>query len=142
GPFQLLGLPKGAGSQIAALAPDLPYLAGVRDVPDPPGLGPLRVDFALKRGAWVRGRVTDKAMGKPVRAHVSYYCFADNPWARVITAFATDDGCWTKEDGSFRVAALPGPGLIAVEAWCRACRKGVGAEAIKGPRDGTRFRSV
>ena len=40
GRFQLLGFPKGAGNQIAALASDLPYLAGVRDVPDSPGLGP------------------------------------------------------------------------------------------------------
>jgi protocatechuate 3,4-dioxygenase beta subunit len=142
GRFRLTGLPKGGENQIEALVRNLPYLAGVRDVPDSPGLGPVTVDFALKRGLWILGRVTDMATGKPVKAHVSYSCFADNPQARVITELVFGDGCWTKADGSFRVAGLPGPGLIAVSAYSGRFRMGVGAEAIKGPRDGKAFRTA
>ena len=96
----------------------------------------------MKRGIWVRGRVTDKATGKPVYAHVSYGCFIDNPQARAINDWASGDGCWTKEDGSYQVVALPGPGLIAVEGQSAPYRKGVGAETIEGPRDGPCFRTV
>ena len=52
---------------------------------DLPGAGRLAragagaFDIALKRGVLVRGRVTDKATGRPVSGYVNAYTFADNP---------------------------------------------------------------
>ena len=41
--------------------------------------GPLRVEFVLKRGVWVEGKVTDKVTGKPAWARIRYAAAKDNP---------------------------------------------------------------
>ena len=33
----------------------------------------------MKRGILVRGKVTDKATGRPILGYADYYAFADNP---------------------------------------------------------------
>ena len=48
-------------------------------VPDTAGLDPATVDFELKRGVWVEGRLTDKVTGKPVRGSVDYFALDANP---------------------------------------------------------------
>jgi hypothetical protein len=78
----------------------------------------VTVDFALKRGVWVEGKITDKATGKPVRGAVEYLSMYSNPnllrdypgFVGTI-AFNTVEA---KADGSYRVVGLPGPGLIGV----------------------------
>src|SRR5262249_56878980 len=62
-------------------------------------------------------------------------CFNNNRQS----VFASNcTGCGTREDGSFRVVALPGPGLIAVQvAHNFRYRCGVGADQVKGPRVNT-----
>src|SRR5262249_55050267 len=94
------------------------YFTSVFLIPDTLGLEPLTADLDLVPGIPLRGRVTDRATGKPVRgAAVSYHALQPNPHVRTLPehnrarAEAT-----TGEDGSFAVAALPGPGVVAVAA--------------------------
>ena len=119
GRYRLTGLPKGEGNKIR-LVPrdDQPYLSVHAIVPDTPGLDPVTVDFELTRGIWIEGGVTDKVTGKPVRGSVDYFALENNPNVRDHPGFdGTIPPVWgheTKQDGSFRVVGLPGPGLIAV----------------------------
>jgi hypothetical protein len=99
---------------------DAPNLVSWKKVGDSPGLQPITVDFELKRGVWVEGRVTDKTTGKGVKASVSYFALFGNPHLRDCPGF--ERSSWAhvyqggKEDGTFRVLALPGPGVLAIRA--------------------------
>jgi hypothetical protein len=135
GKYRIVGLPKGQGNQIAAYTNDLPYLAATERVPDTPGLEPVTVDFTLQRGIWVKGRVTDKATGKTVASGVEYFALSDNPHLKDVR-FDHTIGNWrgTKDDGTFRAVALPGPGIITVRSTYDRYRMGIGADRIKGHR--------
>jgi RNA polymerase sigma factor (sigma-70 family) len=119
GRYRLTGLPKGEGNKIR-LVPraDQPYVSVHAVVPDSPGLDPVIVDFQLKRGIWIEGKLTDKVTGLPVKGSVDYFALDNNPNVGDHPGFdGTIPPFWgveTKEDGSFRVVGLPGPGLIAV----------------------------
>jgi protocatechuate 3,4-dioxygenase beta subunit len=123
GRYRLTGMPKGEGYKIVAI-PGIgrPYVATHRDVPDGPGLGPVTVDFELKRGVWIEGKITDGATGKPVPGSVEYFSLESNPNLRdypgfdsTVLMFDKDAPCVaTKEDGSYRVVGLPGTGLLAI----------------------------
>ncbi len=119
GRYRLTGMPKGEGNVIL-LVPraDQPYLSVHAPVHDGPGLDPATVDFALKRGLWVEGKITDKATGKLVRGYVDYFALPGNPNLTDHPGFEGTvpplRGVATKADGSYRVVGLPGPGLIAV----------------------------
>src|SRR5262249_40784606 len=79
GRYRLNGLPKGKGQNIIARPPnDLPYLMVQAEVPDTPGFEPVTVDFDLKRGVWIEGKITDKETGKPVEGQVEYFAVGDN----------------------------------------------------------------
>jgi RNA polymerase sigma factor (sigma-70 family) len=143
GRYRLVGLPKSPGKKLIAegygylaQANDLPYLAAIREVGDAPGLEPTTVDVALKRGVWVKGRILDKATGKPVQGGFEYFCFEDHPLADELPLPQGWPQGWTQKDGYFRTVALPGRGLIAVRADKDDYRMGVGADQIKGPRHG------
>src|SRR5262249_14404401 len=105
GRYLLTGLPKGDGNVITAAPPEgQPYLMALRHAPDSPGLGPVTVDFALKRGVWIVGRVTDLATGKPVHAQVTYVAFADNPHLREVPDLTAEYHQQTRAaDGTFRL---------------------------------------
>jgi hypothetical protein len=118
GRYRLIGMPKGEGNKIMVAPPDdQPYVPVHAEVRDTAGLDPVTVDFPLKRGVWIEGKITDKVTGKPLQAHVEYLSLYSNPHLlrdypgfvgtnnRIITA---------REDGSYRIAGLPGPGLIGV----------------------------
>ena len=68
----------------------------------------------MKRGVLVKGHVTDAATGQPVQAFVQYFAFADNPGLRDLKGFDGSQAVSSKQDGSFALAALPGPGIVAV----------------------------
>ena len=90
GRYRLAGLPKSAryGGSIATETPDQPYLKTIREVGDAPGLGPITLDIALKRGVWVEGHVTDAATGRPVAGAVlEYFPMRDNPAVAEAVAF-------------------------------------------------------
>jgi hypothetical protein len=109
----------------------VPYLGYSRfDVPDTPGLEPLRVDFELERGVEISGRVLDRATGKPVRGEVRYFHTRDNPNLKDFASldrlgFIVSDWGKIGPDGSFTVLGIPGPGALVVLA-----------------RDSTRYRRV
>jgi hypothetical protein len=117
GRYRLVGLPKGEGNKIGIVPPrDQPYIAPVLDVPDTFGPDAVTVDVELKRAVWVEGKLTDKATGKPLGEHTLMYLVVDgNQNQRDHHGFWGGlPGVRTKEDGSYRIIGLPGPGLIAV----------------------------
>jgi RNA polymerase sigma factor (sigma-70 family) len=121
GRYRLLGMPTGKGYSIAVLpAKDQPYV--IRHVDVPPGIGveQVTVEIELKRGVWIEGKITDKVTGKPLKGSVEYFSKYDNPHRTDYPGF---DGTFldghgvvagAKDDGSFRVVGLPGPGLVGV----------------------------
>jgi len=116
GRYRLLGMPKGEGNRIKAVpGSDQPYVVSLKLVPDSPGLDPVKADVELKRGVWIQGKITDKVTGKPLRQDLSYFAQPNNP---NLNAYGYDrDGITraaTNEDGLYRLAGMPGPGLIAV----------------------------
>ena len=121
GRYRLTGLPKVKGNLIRFVPPEeLPYVSVHAAVPDGPGLEPVTVDFSLRRGVWVEGRVTDKATGKPVGGAVLDYLALDkNPNVPDYPGFERTEPpvrgqVQTGADGTYRVAGLPGPGLVTV----------------------------
>jgi RNA polymerase sigma factor (sigma-70 family) len=116
GRYRLTGLPKGVGNRVKVIPNNLPYVPVVADVPDSPGLDPVTVDFDLKRGVWIEGKITDKVTGKPVGGGVEYFALGGNPNLADYPGFgdAPFNSVEVKEDGLYRVAGLPGPGLVAV----------------------------
>jgi RNA polymerase sigma factor (sigma-70 family) len=135
GRFRLVGLPKGEGNRIMAEVEDMPYLPAIHAVPDTPGLEPVAVAIALPRGLWVRGRITDKVTGQPIKAYVEYFCPLDNPHLKGWRLDETNR--WTIAHGVYRKVALPGPGFIGVWAGNnKLYRPGVGAACIKAKRYG------
>ncbi|HMC65687.1 MAG TPA: hypothetical protein VKI65_12175, partial [Gemmataceae bacterium] len=117
GRYRLTGMPKGGGNKIM-LVPrdDQPYVSVHAVVPDTPGLDPVTVDFEMKRGVWIEGKITDKVTGKPLQGSVEYFSMYSNPNLGDYPGFAGTHYriLAAKEDGSYRVVGLPGPGLIGV----------------------------
>jgi RNA polymerase sigma factor (sigma-70 family) len=136
GRYRLVGLPKGEDNRLLARTDDLPYLPASQTVENTPDLAPVTVDFALRRGIWVKGRVTEKTTGKPLSGGIGYFCFSDNPHKKEIPFVAGFGvGGATREDGTFQLVAVPGRGVIAVQvAHNDRYLPGVGAEKIKVPR--------
>ena len=133
GRYRITGMPWGANFLRASGLAEKPYVMSVREVSGEPGSKPVTVDFSLKRGVWIDVKVTDKVMGKPVGCRVQYFVFQDNPFLQQAIGFTTrsyEEGL--AEDGTLRLAGLPGRGLIAVQALEEGYRYGVGAERIQG----------
>jgi RNA polymerase sigma factor (sigma-70 family) len=119
GRYRLVGLPKSASRHLVTIPPgDTPYLVCQKVVADTPGLEAVTLNFDLKRGVLVEGRVTDKVTGKPVPATVTYFATPDNPHLEGTGFGGTGYHVprETAEDGAFKAIALPGPGLLAVKA--------------------------
>jgi RNA polymerase sigma factor (sigma-70 family) len=134
GRYRLDGLTKG-GRQIMAMTDDMPYLPALRTVENTLGLEAVTFNIALKRGVWIKGRVFDKATGKPHWADVEYHCFADNPNGNELRSLLPYRRIKvTRKDGSFQIVALPGRGLITAFAIDDSDPyvTGVGADKIKG----------
>jgi RNA polymerase sigma factor (sigma-70 family) len=120
GRYRLTGLPGGPGYKIVAIpAGDQPYLVQSRPVPGDLGPGPATVDFEVCRGVWIEGKMTDKLTGKPLHGAVEYFSLENNPNLRDYPGYdgtIAPERIWTgtKEDGSYRVVGLPGPGVVGV----------------------------
>src|SRR5262249_32847118 len=94
------------------------FEVGVRFA-DAPGLGPLAADIQVPGGAvLLRGRVTDKATGKPVPgAQVRYYPFYPSSAVGRLAGYPhCKSGATAGPDGSFCVAGLPGSGVLGAVA--------------------------
>jgi RNA polymerase sigma factor (sigma-70 family) len=119
GRYRLTGLPKGPGNKINVVPPpEIPCISPVVDVPDSFGPDPETVNVELKRAVWVEGKLTDKATGQPLRCHVTWFWRRNNPNMRDYPGFYgglhSSSVAATKEDGTYRVLGLPGPGQILV----------------------------
>jgi hypothetical protein len=139
GRYRLPGLPPrtifGDEQDVLATVNDGPaYLPSVQHVGDGRGPGTIRRDFALRRGTWARGRVTDQSTGKPVRAFLGYHILADNPHrkdypsygrTRVQMPFRAD------ENGEFQIAVMPGRGILGARFERYAYRLAVGVDKLK-----------
>jgi RNA polymerase sigma factor (sigma-70 family) len=143
GRFRLLGMPKGEDNVIRAGPPENePYLMVTRRVGDTPGLAPVTVDFQLKRGVWIKGRVLDQVTRRPLRASMQYGVFEDNPHRAEVPNLAIDHYLEARAgDGTFRFVGLPGRGLLGARASGDQYRLGVGADKIKGGQAGGAFRT-
>jgi RNA polymerase sigma factor (sigma-70 family) len=133
GRYRITGMPRGKDGSLYVWPPDdQPYLAMIREAVETPGLEPVTVDFALKRGVWIDVRLTDKVTGKPVAGSIAYNVFLDNPHLKEFPGLLTPSGRHTNaDDGRLRVAGLPGRGLIAVRAADTRYRVATGADKIK-----------
>jgi RNA polymerase sigma factor (sigma-70 family) len=131
GRYRLVGLPRGGGNFVKVRGPaGRRYLPvwGV-DVPAARGLESITLAVELKEGVRIRGRVTDRSTGKPVRAEVVYYPLADNPHCK--DAPGLHPRVETDEDGTFEFVGLPGRGVVAVRGTGDRWVWGVGAERFK-----------
>jgi beta-lactamase regulating signal transducer with metallopeptidase domain/protocatechuate 3,4-dioxygenase beta subunit len=146
GHFRLEGMPKGEGNRVIVVPTGLPYFNAEVDVPNPTGTDPAPLDVELHRGVWVTGRVTDRATGKPVSAHIHYITFPDNKQAQGLEEFefgrhgmGVQDMFRTDADGRYRVVALPGRGIIGVRSILTPYPGGQGYHDIEGAEDRESF---
>jgi RNA polymerase sigma factor (sigma-70 family) len=123
GRYRLTGLPRGTHTLRVEPPAGMPYLATeVRVSADEPGITPVTFDIELPRHPTVRGRVTDRATGKPVAARVEYRPLARNPSLKASPLLAQPrwgshpPSAGTDRDGRFTLPALPGPGALLVRA--------------------------
>jgi protocatechuate 3,4-dioxygenase beta subunit len=161
GHYRLVGSPLGREVELQAVSPvdfplrygdrkaaphgprdeDLPYLSASFKVGMPAGTGPIKLDIDLKRGVWVTGRVLEADTGRPIRAEVQYFVFADNPHlenglACPGTMFHYHDA---GRDGAFRLVAFPGPGVLTAFARRDDYIQGAGVDTLKHKRQGSRY---
>lgn len=142
GRYRLTGLPRGRDGQavsVLALSPeDRPYL-GMKKQAGGAGLEPAALDFSLKKGVWVQGRVTDKATGRGVQSLMMYYVFRDSlekgEDRELSIPFQGGDGNYSDKQGHFRFVGYPGRGLLGARAngpEREHYRISLGAKEIKG----------
>jgi hypothetical protein len=160
GRYRLVGLPRGKEGAVVAVPPcdfpaygprkaeltvppdeEFPYLRARVEVGDERGTGPLRLDINMKRGVWVTGRVIDNATGKPARGQVEYFVSNDNPHLNEYPSFRRSmiGPHLTFKDGTFRLVAFPGPGLLTARADEDRYIRGCGFESLKHVRHTTGF---
>jgi hypothetical protein len=118
GRYRLVGLPKGPGHTIMAVPPDGdPHLAALAETGRAPFSEPVKVDFNLKRGVLIKGRVTTLGSGLPVRGRVEYFAAWSNQNVNDFPGFlGTRRSVPTRADGSFAVAGVAGEGMLGVRA--------------------------
>jgi protocatechuate 3,4-dioxygenase beta subunit len=125
GRYELLGHPKAPAYTLYAVPPDGHHFGRRAQMADTSGLGPLTFDVDLSSGIPARGRVLDKASGKPVPGvRVSYTALYPNPNLGRQEDYPTSpdplSSATSGPDGSFVVTVLPGPGVLAAAAQPRA----------------------
>jgi RNA polymerase sigma factor (sigma-70 family) len=143
GRYRLTGLSRGREGQsvsVLALAPEgQPYLGMKQQAGGSASLEPVTLDFRLKKGVWVQGRVTDKATGRGVQSLLMYYVFEDSlekgEAQELFIPFQGGDGDYSDKEGRFRFVGYPGRGLLGARANganMEHYRISLGATDIKG----------
>jgi RNA polymerase sigma factor (sigma-70 family) len=113
------------------------------NIADTQGVEPISVDFELERGIVIRGRLTNKVTGEPVRGSVFYCALADNPNLKNFKEVGSIGHVHlrnisdTAADGSFTALGIPGPGLLVVRA-----NDGAFVEAKTVDAKGAAFQTV
>jgi beta-lactamase regulating signal transducer with metallopeptidase domain len=139
GQYRIEGLPAD-GKNSLKVEPQGPYLHmdGI-EIPQSPGLQPIRRDIKLKRGLWAVGRAFNLNTGEPVRGTVYYTPFRSNANARSYARYSTKTMGMvsrvplghTDADGRFRIPIIPGRGVVCLKTWNFDFRPGFGAAEIK-----------
>ena len=122
GRYSLNGMPIDKDIKLLAVPPpDQPYLLSLKTADTTADKDSIQVDFELKRGIWIRGKVADAKTGEPVPCCiVEYYVFTDNPNYKSAPDFmgAHDLGSYqTDKDGRYAIPGLPGRGIVGVEVF-------------------------
>ncbi|MEN6557323.1 MAG: M56 family metallopeptidase, partial [Thermoguttaceae bacterium] len=150
GRYRITGMPLGKDNALMAVPPkDQPYLLSKKAADTVEGSKPLEVSFKLKRGVWIRGRVTDAKTGEPIpTCAVDYYVYRNNPNLKSAPDF---HGAYqyftyrTDKDGRYALPGLPGFGVVAVTVFNRLAIDryplGVGSEKIPELRKGHASRN-
>jgi RNA polymerase sigma factor (sigma-70 family) len=142
GRYRLTGLARGREGQavsVLALPPEgQPYL-GMKKIAGGAGLETATLDFSLKKGVWVEGRVTDKVTGRGVQALMSCFVFQDSlvkgEAQELFIPFQGGDGNYSDKEGRFRFVGYAGRGLLGARATGAAMehyRIRLGVADIKG----------
>ncbi len=135
GRYQLDGLPVGVNMLLAIGPASEPYIVSAVPAEVNPDQTETTVDFALKRGVWIRGRVTDASDGRPLRANVEYAVLLDNSRSQEAPGYSDAFSLWyhTDADGRFQMPGFVGRGIVGVRASNYSdYPKGVGADRIEG----------
>ena len=146
GRYRLTGLSTttdrlGNDNEILARGPlGEPYPMMTRGVDAGIPTGPITIDFAMKRGVWIDGRVVDQATGEGVAdAALEYFIFDDNPHRDDYPGFGYPNSAFplrTGADGSFRTVGIPGRGIIGARKGNEGYRIGMGAEQFADEIEG------
>jgi protocatechuate 3,4-dioxygenase beta subunit len=115
GRYKLAGYAKAPEYDVTAVpAVGQPYFTANVKFRDTPGFAPLEADIEMVRGIALRGRITDKETGQPVRGtRIEYHPLYPNP----NTGNGPRDATATAgADGTYALVVLPGPGVLAVTA--------------------------
>ncbi len=117
GHYRLTGLPTGEAVELLAVPAEItPNLPASRVFANTPAVDPTRLDFALKRGLLVRGRIADRSTQKPVAAMVEYHPTVKHENVESPHDLGLFEGLPTHDDGSFSIVAFPGPGVVTATA--------------------------
>ena len=132
GRYVLTGLPFGGSIRLSASSTRGLAYVGRSDsmVIDSATGEPVRFDIGLRKGVVIRGRVTNQATGKPMRAGVTYYPFPDDP--RLEGYPKSEQYNASGDDGRFELVVPPGRGVIAARSGDPRYLLAVGAERIEG----------
>ena len=122
GRYRLDGAARGGGHAVMVSPTiDEPYFPIERVLDRVAGFGPITCDFALRRGRWITGKVTNRETKAPIKgAVVEYLPLRDNEHAKDYPNYDPNiagqvpAGRYdTSADGTFRVLAIPGRGILA-----------------------------
>ncbi len=120
GRYRLEGMPVGSNNRIAAIAPDcdIAYLSMSEHAATDAANRTREIGFDLRRGVWIKGRITDKRTGKGLSGRLAYYVKKTSPSYQFVRALRVDqrDRLLSDDVGHFRIAVLPGPGYITFMA--------------------------
>jgi protocatechuate 3,4-dioxygenase beta subunit len=118
GRYQLLGLRKSKSYWLGVRPADGLHFGREVHLEDTGGIEALTCDIDVVQGeVTVRGKVTDKATGKPVAgARVVYKPLAPNRNVnnKLAGVWSPSSETTTGPDGSYALTAFPGPGVICV----------------------------
>ena len=112
GRYRLVGRPNRTGYRVTVTPPKgEPYILTADYPPRVESGKTAELNFSVKHGVFITGKVIDQATGKPMRAAIEYKTWGDNPqlkgmhpvwWIRTTSA----------PDGTYQLVGLPGRGLV------------------------------